>query len=306
MKRAAIIIVNWNGKKFLEDCLSSVYKQTYKNFDVYFVDNHSSDDSVKFVKKNFFNTKIIQLDKNYGFAKGNNEGIKEAFKNKSVEYIVCLNNDTIVDKNWLKELVKTVKKDRKIGAVGSKLVYWSKKDRINTMGVIPLKNGNALNLYKNELSNKHIKEERIFGPCAGSAIYKRELLERIGLFDESYFCYLEDVDLDYRINKEGYYCIANPKSKVIHIHSGTSSKNNKFKWFLINRNSLLNSYKHLGWYNFLFYPFITFRYYKKFLKEENIKKQVQDISKLELIRIIFRAYPSALKIILGGRLKNVQ
>ena len=119
MKKAAIVIVNWNGKKFLRNCLDSVYKQTYKNFQLYFVDNGSIDGSSEFVKENYPRTMIMQLDKNYGFAKPNNIAIKEAFKDKSVEYIVCLNNDTIVDKNWLKELIKTALKDKKIGAVSS-------------------------------------------------------------------------------------------------------------------------------------------------------------------------------------------
>src|SRR3989344_3399710 len=123
MKKASIIIVNWNGMKFLKNCLDSVYKQTYKNFQVYFVDNGSIDGSSEFVKKNYLKAKIIQLDKNYGFAKPNNIAIKESFKDKEVEYIVCLNNDTIVDKNWLKELVKTARKDKKIGAVGSLALY---------------------------------------------------------------------------------------------------------------------------------------------------------------------------------------
>src|SRR3989344_6053610 len=125
-KKVAIIIVNWNGKKFIKDCLNAVFKQTHKKFKVYLVDNGSTDGSSDFVNKIFPQTKIIQLDKNYGFAKGNNVGIKEAFKDKSIKYIVCLNNDTIVDKNWLKEMVKTAGSNNKIGAVGSVSLYPNK------------------------------------------------------------------------------------------------------------------------------------------------------------------------------------
>lgn len=119
-KKIAIIIVNWNGKRLLKTCLKAVFDQTYKNFDVYFVDNGSEDGSGKFVENKFPKTKIIKLKENTGFAKGNNVGIKKAFEDKKVEYIVCLNNDTKVDKNWLKELVKPVQQNEKIGMVASK------------------------------------------------------------------------------------------------------------------------------------------------------------------------------------------
>ena len=116
-KKVAIIIVNWNGLKFLNDCLSAVYMQTYQNFDVYFVDNGSTDNSLNFIKENFSKVKIVQLKNNTGFAKGNNEGIKEAFKDVDVEYVVCLNNDTIVDKNWLYGLVSSL-------IFKIKLIWW--------------------------------------------------------------------------------------------------------------------------------------------------------------------------------------
>ena len=105
MKKASIIILNWNGKGLIKDCLNSVYNQTYKNFEVYFIDNGSTDNSIAHVKKNFPKSNNFQLDKNKGFAKGMNEGIKKSLKDNKTKYIVCLNNDTIVDKNWLKELI---------------------------------------------------------------------------------------------------------------------------------------------------------------------------------------------------------
>ena len=279
MKKAAIIVVNWNGRKFLKNCFNSVFKQTYKNFEVYFVDNGSVDDSSNYVKTYFPKVNIIQLDRNYGFAKGNNEGIRESFKDKKVEYIVCLNNDTIVDKNWLKELVKTAEKDKKIGAVGSKILFFYDKNKINSLGIIPLKNGNALNLSKNMESNKFEEEIKIFGPCGASALYKRNALDKIGLFDEKYFCYLEDVDLAWRINLAGYKSILNPKSVVFHIHSGTSSNYNSLKEYLITRNSLYNLIKYSDLMDVAFYPFNMVRYYNLFKEKKSMKSEVMSISK---------------------------
>lgn len=186
-KKVAIIIVNWNGLKFLNDCLNAVYKQTYKNFDIYFVDNGSYDESVKYVLNNFPKIKVISLEDNTGFARGNNIGIREAFKDKDIKYIVCLNNDTKVKNNWLYELIKTASSDKKIGAVGSKILFYNREKTINSVGIIPLKNGNALNYGKNTSYSNFNKTEIIFGPCAASALYTRECLEKVGLFDEKYF-----------------------------------------------------------------------------------------------------------------------
>jgi len=278
-KKVAVIIVNWNGKKYLKNCLDAVFNQTYKDFDIYFVDNGSIDNSVGFVSKNFHKVNIIKLDKNYGFAKGNNEGIKEAFKDIEVEYIVCLNNDTIVDQSWLIELIKTVNKDEKIGAVGSKILFYGQREKINSLGIVPLKTGGALNYGKNEDSSKYLKEEDIFGPCAASALYTRNCLKKTGLFDESYFCYLEDVDLAWKINLAGFKCKLNPKSFLYHIHSGTSSGNNKFKSYLIVRNSLYNLIKYMSIKEILLYIPNTLGYYKILSKRENIGSELKKASK---------------------------
>ena len=106
MKKVAVIIVNWNGKKFLGNCLKSVYEQSYDNFDLYFVDNGSIDDSVEFVKKNFPKACIISLTENTGFALGNNIGIEKALEDSDVEYVVLLNNDTVTEKDWLQSTKK--------------------------------------------------------------------------------------------------------------------------------------------------------------------------------------------------------
>jgi GT2 family glycosyltransferase len=295
--KAAIIIVNWNGKQYLQDCISSILNQTYYHYEIYFVDNGSTDDSVAYVKNNYPNIKLICLDKNYGFAKGSNRGIEVAFKDKTVSYMVLLNNDTIVDVNWLKELIKTADIDENIGAVGSKMIFYHHKELINTMGIVPLKNGNALNYKKYEMQKDHTKLEKIFAPCAGSALYKRKALEKTGLFDEDYFCYLEDVDLGYRLNLCGYTSYVNPKSFVYHIHSATSSRIDDFKNFLIVRNSLYNSLKYLHILKTIAYPAITLYYYLKLKKNahETLKYEMNTFSKTIYIKNIIKAYLSIIQ-----------
>jgi len=130
MKLASIIILNYNGKKFMKDCLSSVYKQTYRKFEVIVVDNSPGDGSANFIRKNFRKVKIIQPKKNLGFAEGNNFGVK----NSKGEYIVLLNQDTAVDKNWLKELI-TILENKNVVACQSKVLFFNQKNKINVTGI---------------------------------------------------------------------------------------------------------------------------------------------------------------------------
>jgi len=134
MINTSIIIVNWNGKHHLDVCLSSIFNQTYKDFNVIFVDNGSTDDSVEYVKNNFSEVNIIECKKNYGFAEGNNIGIRQALKNPEVKYIVTLNNDTETDKDWLKQLIEVAEKDEKIGAVSSKMLFFNQRNVIDSAG----------------------------------------------------------------------------------------------------------------------------------------------------------------------------
>lgn len=285
-KKAAIIIVNWNGKKFLKNCLSSVFKQTYKNFQVYFVDNGSEDDSVKYIKDNFHKVKIVQLDKNYGFAKGNNEGIKEAFKDKLVEYIVCLNNDAIVDKNWLKELVKTAEKDEKIGAVQSKVLFGDKKT-IHSAGVILYYDFSSENRgFKERDRNQYNKEEEIFSAIGCSLLIKRGVLEKVGFFEEKFGSYKEDDDLSLRIKLFGYKIYYSPKSRVYHLHSSTFKAKSCKKLYYNERNRIFNLITYGNFIKILYSPFFTLKRYFKSNKETGELK----VSKTTLILTIIKSY----------------
>jgi GT2 family glycosyltransferase len=303
MKKAIIIIVNWNGKKFLKNCLNSIYKQTYKKFEVYFIDNGSIDKSPEYVRKNFPTVKIIQLDRNYGFAKGNNEGIKEAFKDKQVEYIICLNNDTEVDKNWLKELIKTAEKDEKIGAVGSLSIYPNKKIQTAGIKLLDSKTFNENRSYEMSLFNgesqKSLKREiEIFAPSGVSALYKKKSLEKVGLFDEDFFAYCEDIDLGYRLRNKGYISICNPKSKLTHFHSQTGKASSPFKAFYSKRNSFFVVIKNFSFIYMLLYPLRDLMWnltnlYKKD-RSESINKLSSKIGSLGIFAIMLKVYLSIL------------
>lgn len=240
--KLSIVIPNYNGIKYIKNCIDSIYKQTISNFEIIFVDNCSNDGSVEFILKNYPNIYIISMKENYGFSRAVNEGIKCS----KGEYVVLLNNDTKVDIYWLENLVKTIEKDERIFSVCSKMIRYNEQDKIDDAGDEytllgwAYKRGDGLPVYK------YPSTEEVFSSCAGAAIYRRLILEKIGYFDEKFFAYMEDVDISYRAKIHGYKNIYCAKALVYHIGSATSgSKHNYFKVRLAARNNIYLIYKNM-------------------------------------------------------------
>ena len=307
MKKAAIIIVNWNGKKFLKNCLDAVFRQNYKNFHVYFVDNGSIDGSADYVKQNFPKTTIIQLDKNYGFAKGSNEGIKEALKDKDIDYIVCLNNDTIVSKDWLKELVKTAERNPKIGMVSSKAYFLNKK--IQNAGLILKKEilsykegGVSLGYGKSDLEFKKLNNEiEIFAPGGVAPLYKREMMLDLlkinhEFFDEDFFAYVEDWDVGFVGRLRGWRCLLSPKAKLIHLHSKSSGIGSAFKIFHSERNVILTAIKNLPLGLLIQFIYYNVKAKINYITDQKKNKQRRrtKLSKMQILKIVLKAYMSSM------------
>ncbi len=241
MKKAAIIIVNWNGKKFLKNCLGSVFKQTYKNFKVYFIDNGSTDNSSDYVRKNYPEVEIVQLDKNYGFAEGNNMGIRQALKDLDVEYVVTINNDTELKTDFLKNIIKCANQNKKVGSVAPKIKFYYDKKIIDSVGILIHQDGSGINRgFKEFDKGQYNKNQEIFGVCAGACLYKRNMLEDIkekdDYFDPDFFAYYEDLDLAWRARLRGWKSISCPRAVIYHIHSATSKSYSQFKAYHVNRN----------------------------------------------------------------------
>jgi GT2 family glycosyltransferase len=262
--KIAVIIVNWNGRKFLPDCLSTISHQTYDNYRIIFVDNGSEDQSIDFVRSNFPNIEIIELEKNTGFAVANNIGIRKAFEDYDVKHIVPLNNDTKVDNNFLLELVRAYQqfskiRGKKAGSVAPKILKFYEDGKIDSAGILVYKDGSAINRGTNENDGgKYNRSAEVFGPSGCACLYLREALEDVayqksrtvsssnndkGYFDEDYFAYYEDVDLAWRLQLRGWKCIYAPEAKVWHIHSGTGVSYSPFKAFYIHRNQYYNLIK---------------------------------------------------------------
>ena len=241
MNKVAIIIVNWNGKRFLKDCLESIFNQSYKNFDVYFVDNGSIDGSIEFLQENFSKVKIIKLDKNTGFAYPNNLGIIEAFNDNEVEYILTINNDTKVDENFLANLVLSMELDSSIASVAPKIRFFYEENLIDSVGIIISRDGSGMNRGFKVLDNgQYDNREEVFGACAGASLYRRKALEDVSYeneyFDNSFFAYYEDLDLAWRLRLKGWKSVTCPEAIVYHIHSATAISHSPFKAYYVNRN----------------------------------------------------------------------
>ena len=217
MTRISVIIVNYNGKDLITNCLKSLEDQSFKNFEIIIIDNGSIDGSLNEIKKYLDRSsiapfiKLISLNENAGFGGGNLEGLKHACG----EYIALLNNDTEPDGRWLEELVKAMYNDPKVGICASKLIVYG-TDIIDSAGdgfstsLKGFKRGEGEGIF---LYNKM---ENIFGACAGAALYRRKMIEEIGFLDEDFFLIHEDTDLNFRAQLHGWKVLYVPTALVYH------------------------------------------------------------------------------------------
>lgn len=228
-----VIILNWNGLKWLKMCLPSVFNCDYSNFKVMVVDNGSGDGSVEWIKNKYPSVEVIQNKRNMGFAEGNNVGIRRALANKEIKYVITLNNDTEAEPSWLKELVGTAENEG-VGMVASKMLFMGDHSKVNSAGMSVYTHGGGVDrgLGKDEKNNFN-KQDQVFGPCAGAALYSKKMLQSIKLnndyFDSDYFAYFEDIDLAWRGRLAGFKCLYNPRAIVYHKMHGTSLNMLKMK-----------------------------------------------------------------------------
>jgi len=220
----SIIILNYNGKQFVDDCLSSVLNQTYNNYEVIFVDNNSTDGSADYAKSKYPAIKLIRNKGNYGYAKGNNIGIKQS----KGEYVLVLNPDTMVEKTWLAELTKAAKSND-AAAYQPKILNFTHRDLIDTAHPRIHYTGLAWgDIYKKD-AGFSTPTEISFG--SGTAVMiKRSVLEEIGMLDEDLFMYHEDVDLGWRMLMAGYKILFIPTAVMYHKYA--FSRNKKKNYFL--------------------------------------------------------------------------
>ena len=242
-KLISVIIVNWNGKHHLEECLSSLTKQTIKNFEIILIDNGSIDESVAFVNRKFPNVKIVELKKNEGFCRANNIGLKHA----GGEFIALLNNDTRVEANWLEELRREMERDPKIGICASCIVNYYNPKLIDTAGDGYDICGVGFKIANRQPVSRYQEKREVFGACAGAVLYRRSMIDKIGFFDEDFFAVGEDIDLSFRARLSGYRCVYAPTAIVYHKVGQTIGSNSNLLLYHSRRNIEYTYFKNMPW-----------------------------------------------------------
>ncbi len=267
MAKIDINLVVWNGKKYLPFCIESILKQTFQDWQLNILDNGSTDDSVKYLREHYPNLKVVALKENLGFAKGHNKLLSWTNSN----YVLCLNQDVILDKNFLNNSLKFLEKKKNIGSLSPKIYHWNfkkldigntieperarelldigKTDIIDTCGLKIFKNHQIIDIGQGEKDKEEFqKQKEIFGTSGSCPIYNKKALEKIKIeneyFDEDFFSYKEDIDLAYRLQLAGYKSYFLPQTIAYHdrsIKKGTSIiKNRKIKSDWVNQHSYKN------------------------------------------------------------------
>ena len=240
MKKVTVIIPNYNGLKFMEPCFEALDRQTTDDYQVLVVDNGSTDGSVEWLKEREIPS--IFLDKNTGFCGAVNIGLKAA----ETPYVILLNNDTEVCEDFVAQMIRAIEKSPSIFSVSCKMIQLYQKDLMDDAGDMYTVLGWAYQRGVGQSAAGYNKEREIFSACAAAAIYRREVFEAIGYFDEMHFAYLEDIDVGYRAKIAGYHNRYCPDAVVYHAGSGTSgSKYNSFKVKLAARNNIYLNYKNM-------------------------------------------------------------
>ena len=246
--RVTVIIVNWNGEGYLERCLGSLRQQTYADREVLLVDNGSTDGSVGLVRGRFPEVRLLALERNAGFAAGNNLGIRAS----QGAYVATLNNDTEVEPGWLAALVAGMGSGPRVGMCASKMLFLHQRERINSTGIAVDRLGIAWDRDGGRLdAEAGLEPGEVFGPCAGAALYRRDLLDEAGGFDDDYFYLYEDVDLAWRARLLGWRAWYCPSARVYHVHAGAGTEGSPLKSYLLARNriwTLIKDYPGPQWW----------------------------------------------------------
>ena len=234
MALASVAVLNWNGKHFLRECFDSLSSQTFNDFETILIDNGSTDGSVEYVRQEFPEVRVIALNHNAGFAGGNNIGIQAC----TGQYIALLNNDTKAHPRWLEALTTTLDARPEAGFCASKILLYDQPGVIDSAGDLLYTCGVGEKRGRSETDRGQFAQlQPVFGACAAAALYRRSMLEDVGLFDEDFFAYAEDVDLSFRAQLAGYHCLYVPEAMVYHHLQGSFGALPGHSLYLSRRNA---------------------------------------------------------------------
>jgi GT2 family glycosyltransferase len=241
--RVTVVVPNWNGEAFLPLCLGSLREQSFEGFETVVVDNGSTDGSLTLLEHDFPEARVVPLPENRGFAAAANAGIRAS----ETEFVALLNNDTEVDPRWLQSLVRAAEDHPEAGLFATKLVDFHDRRFLDGAGDALRLSGLPYRLGHGERDRGQFDVPRyVFSACAAAALYRREMLGEVGLFDEDFDSYCEDGDLSFRARLAGYECFYVPEAVVYHMGSAsTGGKRSATATRLGTRNSISLLLKNL-------------------------------------------------------------
>ncbi len=255
LPKVAVVILNWNGKHFLEEFLPSVLKTTYSNADIYVADNGSTDDSIAYLNAHYPQVKQIINDQNYGFASGYNVALKDV----EADYFVLLNSDVEVTPAWIEPVVKVLQADESIAVCQPKILAYKQKDHFEYAGAA----GGYLDMFGyafcrgrffdicEEDKGQYDAYSEIFWAAGAAMFVKADVFKSLAGFDGDFFAHMEEIDLCWRIKRAGYHIMYCPDSVVYHLGGGTLPQGNPRKTYLNFRNNLIMLFKNLPFWQLL-------------------------------------------------------
>lgn len=276
----SIILLNYNGEKYISQCVKSVLKSDYNNFELIIMDNNSSDNSMEIIKREYDDNRIriIKSDKNLGFAGGNNRGAEYA----KGEYFIFLNIDTIVDPRWISEIVSVMELDNTIGAAQPKLLSLDDKTIFDSAGDYLDFFGNSFRRggdWQEKDNGQYDTIHEIFSARGAAMITRKYIVEKIGLFDSDYFLDYEDIDFCWRLHLFGLRIVFVPTSIVYHKGGGISSENQPdVKKFHSSKNrftTMIKNYDTVNMINYAILPHMLNLFTGLFLLEALVKRDIK-------------------------------
>lgn len=293
----SVIVVNWNGRHLLGECLDSVLCEQDGSLEIIVVDNGSTDGSVDFILERYANrVRLIELAGNEGWAGGNNRGIETA----RGEHLLLLNNDACLEREFFRHLREGIARHPDAGMYSTRILNYQDRSRIDNTGHVIFRDGTARGRFRLRRDGPEFdREAEVLCPSGAAGVYSRKLIDRVGPVDERYFAYGEDTELGIRARKAGFSCYYIPEAVVYHKYSSTVGAYTLQKVFLVERNRVWTLLKLYPWSLVAVSPFSTLaRYFLGlygFLAGEGATGKLREgHSPREIFLVLFRAYRDAL------------
>lgn len=270
-QKIAFLVVCWNNRDIIDECLHALQSQSYEDSDIYVIDNASSDGTADHVAQNYPSVRLTASSKNNGFAKGNNILIKKALKDPEVGYVALINSDAMLDKNWAKIIIDFIHDKPDVAAAQGATLDYFNRHVIDATHIYVRNDFQSVQYgYLDSFSSKYDYPRKVFGVNAAAAIYTRDFIEQQRgkkLFDEKFFMYLEDVDVSFRALVTGWNNYYIPAAKAFHMGSVSSKKKSStfnIQWTQRNQAALL--FKNLTFHTFIIFLPNALRFEKHFYR----------------------------------------